>query len=107
MIPVVILTVAALLVLVVITLAALGVIPPNPVAGIRILSVLSSEAGWRAGHRAAILPAAVAVALTAATGLTSLSVPSLAPNAAALATLGLLLPLAWAAIAAHRAAKSV
>lgn len=106
MVAVLILSGAAVLVLVVVLLAALGVVPRNRVAGIRIPAVLASDESWRAGHRAAILPAAVGVLLTAVTGWLSLSVHSLIPYAPAITTAALVLPLIWAAIAANVAAKA-
>lgn len=56
---------ALLLLLLVISFAASrGSIPINHFAGIRIPTLKRSEAAWRAGHRAAILPPTLALGLS-------------------------------------------
>jgi MFS-type transporter involved in bile tolerance (Atg22 family) len=49
---------AAVVVAVVAILAAIGRLRRNAIAGIRIPSLYASDAAWRIGHRAAVLPTA-------------------------------------------------
>lgn len=57
-------TALALLLLIVSLAASRGTIPINHFLGIRIPPLKRSEAAWRAGHLAAVLPAALALALS-------------------------------------------
>lgn len=44
--------------------ATVGRIPRNHFIGIRLRSTLASDTAWRAGHRAAVRPAVISLALT-------------------------------------------
>lgn len=48
--------VAAVAVALLTLLAAVGVLPRNRVAGIRVRATTASDAAWRRGHRAALVP---------------------------------------------------
>lgn len=90
--------------------AGAGKIPRGHFIGIRIRSTLASDDAWRAGHRAAVLPAYIcAVALVVVDIAAALVAAS--TNSPRLTALGLipfiLLSIAWIFVAANRAAKSV
>lgn len=57
------LALAAVVVAVVAALAGSGRLRRNSVAGIRIPSLYASEAAWRTGHRAAVLPTVTAAVI--------------------------------------------
>ncbi|MBW4041489.1 MAG: hypothetical protein HIU86_05105 [Acidobacteria bacterium] len=73
---------ALLLVLVVASVAASrGAIPANHLFGVRLPVMMRSAAAWRAGHAAAVLPAACAFAVA----LTSSSIAIALPGASVVA----------------------
>ncbi|HUG51296.1 MAG TPA: SdpI family protein [Terrimesophilobacter sp.] len=63
---------------IVIQACAKGRIRVNPVAGIRIRNVMASEAAWRAGHKAAVVPSLTGAGLAVVLSLVSLY-PALSP----------------------------
>lgn len=63
------------LLLVVSFAASRGSIPINHFLGIRIPPLTHSEAAWRAGHLAAVLPAALALVLSLISSMFGLSYP--------------------------------
>ena len=68
-------TVLLLVLVVVSLLAGRGTIPLNHWAGIRLPPVMRSEATWRAGHTAAVLPAAIAFIVSLGFALAGAAVP--------------------------------
>src|SRR5450830_1064974 len=65
-----------LLLLVVVCLAASrGAIPKNRFVGVRIPAVMRSDAAWRAGHAAGVIPAVVACAIGLASSALGLVTP--------------------------------
>ena len=79
-----ILAVLAVLVAVAVWLCSRGTIRPNHVVGIRTATFLASDAAWRTGHRAAILPTLIAaVACVVVTVIAALD-PALAEGNVAL-----------------------
>ncbi len=98
-----ILTATLVLVAVVNQLAAAGTIRRNGFIGIRIPPTLASDAGWRAGHRAAAAPMWIGLVLTAlAAAFASFSAVGGIPSIVLFA-----LTLAWALVAAWRGASRV
>ncbi|WP_420897920.1 SdpI family protein [Cryobacterium algoricola] len=95
----------AVLVLLVTILCAVGIVPRNRAAGIRIPALLASDEGWRRGHRSAILPTAVGAFASVAMAIACLVQPSLQSYGPALVTLTLVAPLAWAVFRANRTAR--
>ncbi|MES2094432.1 MAG: SdpI family protein [Actinomycetota bacterium] len=93
---------AMLLIAVVTQLAASGRIGRNGFVGIRIPPTLASEAAWRAGHRAAVLPTWIGFVVVIITAV----VAQFAPQAFVVVVVLLLLFLVWAVLAAWLAARS-
>lgn len=69
MAAVITLTVLAAVVLVVCVLCGAGLVPRNRFAGLRFPTLYFSQATWRAGHRAAILPSAIGLVLVVVAGV--------------------------------------
>lgn len=89
--------------------AAAGRIPRNHLVGIRLPSTQASDAAWRAGHRAAIVPSWIAcvVLIVVDVGVVLLS-RSVADTALATGVLVLFLAgVAWISVAASGAARRV
>ena len=82
--------------------ASRGSIPVNHFLGIRIPALKRSEAAWRAGHRAAILPTALALGLSLVFSILGLREP--------VAYVGTIIvfvcAVIWTFIAASRAARA-
>ncbi len=84
-------------------LAARGVIPPNHIIDIRLPAVMRDSDTWQAGHRAAVLPAAIAFIVAiifAALGL-------IAPVAYVVAIAGFVAGFIWVAVRASQVAARV
>lgn len=79
----IVLTVAALL-------CALGIIGRNPVVGIRISSFFESENAWKAGHRVAVVPMALAAAVCVALTIVAAEVPTFGGATAVIVSLAVL-----------------
>lgn len=84
-------------------LAAGGVLPLNPVAGIRVHYYVVSQQAWAAGHLAALLPVTVGGVIAAVGGVVALLVPG---SGAVLVVAYVLLfaLLAWGIVRGDRAA---
>lgn len=91
-----------LLVAVVTQLSASGKIARNGFFGIRIPPTMASDAAWKAGHKAALVPVWIGFVLVAVAAGFAQFTPQ-----AMIACLGLLLlSLGWGTAAAWRAAKT-
>jgi predicted permease len=99
------LAVAAAVVAAVAVLAATGRLRRNSVAGIRIPSLYGSEAAWRTGHRAAVLPTVVAAVICVALAVVEFADPDLDLPGAILQTVVLLLGVVVGTALASRAAR--
>lgn len=98
------LLIAGALILVIAALGAVGRLPRNHLAGIRIPSTMRSNAAWVAGHRAATAP--LSLLGISMMGLGLWNATSIEPAY----TRGLLLLVvlgfgAWGVVVAHRAAS--
>ncbi len=68
---------ALLLVLLIASVAAgRGALRLNHLFGVRLPSLMASEAAWRRGHAAAVLPAALAFGLAVIASLVGLAIPA-------------------------------
>lgn len=93
---------AVLLLTVVVSFAAgRGAIPLNPYLGIRIAPLMRSDAAWKAGHAAAVVPSAVAFVVSLACCLVGLAVGAVYGGSIVCLVGG----LAWASVNAVRAAR--
>ncbi|WP_213813657.1 SdpI family protein [Glaciihabitans sp. dw_435] len=101
---VIIMAVAAVIVFVVVILCSNGVIRRNHVVGLRIPAVLASDDSWREGHRVAVVPTGVGVAVSVIVVLACWLDPALRDAGPAIAVATLVIPLVWAAIRANRLA---
>lgn len=99
------LAVAAVVVAAVAVLAATGRLRRNSVAGIRIPSLYASEAAWRTGHRAAVLPTLAAAVICVALAVVDFVDPDLDLPGAILQTVVLLLGVLVGIALASRAAR--
>lgn len=110
LIPLIVLPLTALLIAIASQLGGDGRIRRNGMIGIRIPSTMSSEAAWKAGHRAATVPAwigfgattTIAIAVSIAVGLTHVSVVALV-----ILLVVVLAAALWSTLAAQRAARAV
>ncbi|MES2171399.1 MAG: hypothetical protein V4479_11860 [Actinomycetota bacterium] len=68
-------TALLLFLLIVSILAGRGVIPLNHLIGIRLPALTWGDGAWRAGHRAAVMPAAIAFAVALVFALGGLITP--------------------------------
>ncbi len=106
----VLLIVGALVIAGAVQACATGRIGVNPIAGIRLPSVMVSDAAWRAGHAAAVIPHWVTSGLAvvfAGFGLFGSNTPA---NMAMFVMIGAVILLGgtiWGAMVAHRAAVKV
>lgn len=82
--------------------AARGAIPVNHLFGVRLPVLMRSEAAWRAGHAAAIVPAVCA----AAVALTASSVAIAFPGAHLVAIAAFAGGVPWVFVRASRAATA-
>ena len=99
------LAVAAVVVAAVAALAATGRLRRNPVAGIRIPSLSASDAAWRIGHRAAVLPTAAAAVICVALAVVKLVNPLFEVVGSILQTVVLILGVLVRTGLASRAAR--
>jgi hypothetical protein len=106
MLGVIVLAGTAAFLLVLVTLCAVGVIPPNGAAGIRIPALLASDYAWRTGHRAAIVPTAIGTAAAAVVVLLCVLHPPIQSFGTGLELGVVVLSLLWAVIRANKAAQS-
>ena len=94
---------ALLLVLVVACVgAARGAIPVNRLFGVRLPVVMRSAATWRAGHAAAVLPAACAFAVALVASVVAIVVP----GAEVLSIAAFVGGVGWVFVRASRAAAA-
>lgn len=96
---------AAIVVAVVATAAASGRLRRNPVAGIRIASLFTSEETWRNGHRAAVLPTAGAALVCVLLAVAVFVVPAFAEAGSIAETAVLVVGVLVGAALADRAAR--
>lgn len=97
----------AVLVAGMVRLCASGRIPRNQFAGIRLPALFASDAAWRAGHRAALVPtvagSAVAIVIAAPTAL----IPAFGLVGLTVETLAMFAGVIVGAVFANRAASRV
>ncbi|OUE09933.1 hypothetical protein C5E16_06865 [Clavibacter michiganensis] len=107
-VPALLLAVAALLILGTTQLAAWGVLKRNGWIGIRTRPLMTSDAAWRAGHRAA-LPALRGTCLPVAIGgvIGGIAAGAGMNSVASWGALLLVGGIAWSTFRAGRAAKAV
>lgn len=98
--------VAAVVVAVVSALAAAGLLRRNSVAGIRIPSLYASDAAWRIGHRAAVLPTVAAAIVCIVLTIVVLVDPNFAVVGAILETAVLVIGVLAGTALASRAARA-
>jgi hypothetical protein len=104
-ISVVVLFVALALVVVLLdVLCATGVIPRNHIVGLRLPALFLGDDAWRAGHRAAVMPAAIGAVVTAGVGWTLLLLTDEGAVAPIVTVVVLVLFLGWSVLRAHQAA---
>lgn len=97
--------VAALAILVTV-LPAVGTIPRNRIVGVRTRATLASDAAWRVGHRAAVIPMSLTggVVTVGGTVLVALGFVN-EPFVVIVLALILLSGAAWSSAAARRATE--
>lgn len=94
---------ALLLVLVLVGVAAgRGAIPRNHLVGVRLPPLLRNDVAWRAGHRAAVLPAGCAFAVALIGSAASFALPAASWIAIAAFATGVV----WVLIRSSRAATA-
>ncbi len=81
----------AVAMVIVTALCARGVIRRNPLIGIRIPSFFESDETWMRGHRAAVLPTAIAAGLAVSVAIIGYALPSFGHLVATIVNLALLL----------------
>lgn len=98
----------ALLVLLVVACvgAARGAIRVNHLFGVRLPILMRSEAAWRAGHRASIVPAACAAAVALTASSVAIAVPG-GHLIAIVAIAAFAVGVVWVFLRASRAASAV
>lgn len=97
---------AAVLVIWLTRRAANGSLARNDLAGVRTRITLSSDAAWRAGHRAALRPTIISGTITAAWRLASIGLAPLRNPVSVLVAAGMLVGGALLSIpVAHRAIR--
>lgn len=92
--------------IVVFALCARGVIPPGWAVGIRLPALQQSDAAWRAGHAAALVPYTVFAIVGAVLALSPLVFPGLADGAPLLTTAAVLVGVIFGSVRGVRAANS-
>lgn len=91
----------------IVALCAAGVIPANAGIGIRIPATRQSETAWKVGHKAAYVPTLVGGTVAIVVSGIGIAIPSTSSVAGLVGAVVLALTLAWATLAAHRAASSI
>ena len=87
-------------------LCARGVIPRGWAGGIRLPALQQTDAAWRAGHAAAVVPYAVFAVVGALLALSPLVFPSLADGAPMLTTVAVVVGLIVGSVRGVRAANN-
>ena len=100
------LAVAPVVVAAVAVLAATGRLRRNSVAGIRIPSLYASDAAWRIGHRAAVLPTVAAAVICVVLAVAELVDPDFDVVGSILQTVVLILGVLVGTALASRAARA-
>ncbi len=90
----------------VLALCARGVIPRGWAVGIRLPALQQSDAAWRAGHAAALVPYAVFAVVGALVALSPLAFPSIADGAPMLTMVAILVGLIVGSVRGVRAANN-
>ncbi|MGN6125451.1 MAG: SdpI family protein [Humibacter sp.] len=83
-------------------LASRDRVSENRYFGLKLPALLRSEAAWRNGHRAAILPAGIMVVIALVCAIIGLSVPAVYWGSIAAFVIGVV----WTMLAATRAARA-
>ncbi|GAB3808954.1 hypothetical protein GCM10028798_35920 [Humibacter antri] len=102
----VILTIVAIGLTVMIILCAVGVIPRNSIAGLRLPAMFASDEAWMRGHRAGIAPAVIASIVCIVVTVIGLAVPAFT-GGTIIVIVALLAGLVIAAVLGSRAASRV
>ncbi|GAB3611391.1 hypothetical protein GCM10027414_35170 [Humibacter ginsengiterrae] len=103
---IVVLAIVSILSTALIILCALGIIPRNSIAGLRLPAMFASDKAWMIGHRAGILPAVIASIVCIIATVIGLVVPALTASFV-IVIVALLGGLIVAAILGSRAASRV
>lgn len=91
----------------VVALCGSGTITMNRGIGIRIPATRSSEAAWRAGHRAAYVPVIVGATVTVIVAGLGIALPQFTATATWISVILLVATLIWAVIRANTAGMAV
>lgn len=103
----IILAVVGLAFIPILALCGRGVIPRGWGVGIRLPAIQQSNAAWRAGHRAAVLPYAVFALVAVGVAVLPLAVPALSDADPALTAVVIIAGLVAGGIVGSRAADRV
>jgi len=103
----IILAVVGLTFIPILALCGHGVIPRGWGVGIRLPAIQQSDATWRAGHRAAVLPYAVFAVVAVAVAALPLAIPALTDADPALTAVVIIVGLVVGGIIGTRAAGRV
>lgn len=80
LIGIIVLGAASIAVAVGVILCAAGVIRRNPWVGLRIPSLFASDAAWKAGHRAAVLPVLCSTVVNVVLAILALTMMAASPG---------------------------
>ncbi|UAJ79158.1 SdpI family protein [Leifsonia sp. ZF2019] len=97
----------AIVLILVVGLCAGGTIGANRGIGIRLPATRLSESAWRAGHRAALLPAIVGGGVVIVIAGVGLAYPDLQPAMQVIGIVLFLGTLTWATLCANNAARAL
>jgi hypothetical protein len=103
----IILAVVGLAFIPILALCGRGVIPRGWGVGIRLPAIQQSDAAWRAGHRAAVLPYSVFALVSVGVAVLPLAVPALSDADPALTAVVIIAGLVAGGIVGSRAADRV
>ncbi|SDO78605.1 SdpI/YhfL protein family protein [Microbacterium testaceum StLB037] len=103
----IILAVVGLAFIPILALCGRGVIPRGWGVGIRLPAIQQSDAAWRAGHRAAVLPYSVFALVAVGVAVLPLAVPALSDADPALTAVVIIAGLVAGGIVGSRAADRV
>lgn len=100
----VVLAACSIVIAAIVALCAVGRIPRNSIAGLRLPALFASDGAWEEGHRAAIIPTVTAAFIAAGLSAAALAAPRFAEAAFYLTLAVFLIGLVVAAFLANRAA---
>jgi hypothetical protein len=100
------LAVTGVVLAVLVSLCAAGVIGPNPLVGIRLPALFASRDSWQEGHRAAALPVWLGAVAASVLGASAVLLPALVDWGIPLTGVPVLAGLVWGTVRASSAANA-